>query len=378
MKDQVSFIKVVICVSIALALVVGFTFALISGIKSAWALVKYDGITIDEGGVNYLAAYYKTIYIRDMRIIGVNAADTEEFWQSKTPSGITYGEDFNKSFANYLRSVVAAASIYQSYSKYTKDDRKIVRQTSNDILRDCAEGSVDVFNEITEKYGFDYSDFQRTVGILYRAEHAIDAVYGKGGEGIKEKTELCEEYLEKYTHVSLLFVHLNNEMTEEELSAKQEIIDTLSMAIEAKNTKTDGAITEEMFENYLLNSDGDPAMFSSGYYFRRGAEKTKEFSESYPEILDASILMSVGDYKMVECSTGVCFIYKSDVKSGAYADESNPYFSDFYSSAASYHYAKLLSSTMSEVEFVGRYEKRNPSKIPIMNEFIIKGFGSAE
>ena len=194
---------------------------------------------------------------------------------------------------------------------------------------------------------------------------------------LKNYPDLCEEYLQRYTHVSLLFVKINDEMSESDRSAKQEIIDTLSAAIEAKNTGNGMPITDIMFENYLKNSDGDSAMHDRGYYFRRGSEKTAEFGTAFPEIVEASFEMAVGEYRMVECSVGVCFIYKSDVTAGAYTDESNIFFSDFYSDAYLYHYEKVLETLVDDVTFNARYNKLAPLSIPVVEDFVIREFKSA-
>lgn len=373
-KNKPGFITIFVCIFIALVMSVGGMFGMVSAIKGARALVKYDHVSLDEGTVNYFAAYYKSVYIRDMRITGVKAEDTAEFWQSEMPSGESYGENFNRSFREYLATLVAAANIYLNHSYYTPSDKIAVTKTVEEILKFKAEGSVDKFNEMAEKYNFDYDDFHNAAAILYKAEQASEVIYGNAGENLVNYPALCEEFLQNYSHVSLLFVKINDEMSEEERLQKQQIIDTLAAAIEAKNTGIGMQINSTMFENYLIDSDGDPAMHSRGYYFRHGSEKTAEFASEFPEIVDASIEMSVGEYRMVECSVGVCFIYKSEIVSGAYMDTDNIFFSDFYSDAALYHYKNTLRALSGEVKFNNRYDKLNPVDVPVIDEFVIREF----
>ena len=249
-----------------------------------------------------------------------------------------------------------------------------VTKTTEEILKFKANGSVDRFNEMAEKYHFDYDDFHNAAAILYKAKRASEVIYGADGKNLINFPSLCEEYLQNYSHVSLLFVKINDSMTDEEKAEKQQIIDTLSAAIEAKNTGNGSPITEEMFNTYLMDSDGDEAMHSRGYYFRRGAEKTAEFYTAFPEVIDASIDMKVGEYRKVECMVGVCFIYKTEPTSGAYADSSNVFFSDFYSDAAAHHYKNTLKALCGEVKFTGRYEKLSPTEIPVISDFIIREF----
>ena len=376
-KPKPSFFRVLICVFISFVLAAGGILGISQGIKNARAIVKYEHVSLDEGMVNYLASYYKSVYIRNMKITGVKAEDSDAFWQSKNPDGISYGEHFDKSFREYLSSVVAAANIYLTYSHYTAEDKIAVTKTTEEILKFKADGSVDKFNEMAEKYHYDYDDFHNAAALLYKATRASEIIYGAGGVNLKNYPDLCEEYLQRYTHVSLLFVKINDEMSESDRAAKQEIIDTLSAAIEAKNTGNGMPITDIMFENYLKNSDGDSTMHDRGYYFRRGSEKTAEFGTAFPEIVEASFEMAVGEYRMVECSVGVCFIYKSDVTAGAYTDESNIFFSDFYSDASLYHYEKVLEALVDDVTFNTRYNKLAPLSIPVVEDFVIREFKSA-
>ena len=377
-KQKVSFVRILICIFVSFVLAVGGMFGMVSAIRGARGLVKYDQVSLDEGMINYFSALYKQEYIRNMRMVGIEAEDTAEFWQSKMPGGESYGENFERSFREYLASLVAAASIYLNHSKYTVDDKLAVTKTTEEILKFKADGSVDHFNEMAEKYHFDYDDFHNAAAILYKAKRASEVIYGADGKNLANFPSLCEEYLQNYTHVSLLFVKINDSMTAEEKEEKQHIIDTLSAAIEAKNTGVGTPITEEMFNTYLADSDGDEAMHSRGYYFRRGAEKTAEFYNAFPEVVDASIDMKVGEYRMVECMVGVCFIYKTEPVSGAYSDSSNVFFSDFYQDAAAHHYKNTLKALSGEVKFTGRYDNLNPIDIPVISDFVIREFKSAD
>ena len=77
-------------------------------------------------------------------------------------------------------------------------------------------------------------------------------------------------------------------------------------------------------------------MYGVGYYFNPSAAATAEFTSVFPEIVEKSYEMGMGDYVMVECSIGVCFIYRYAVEMGSYSDTQNPFFSDFYLDAADY------------------------------------------
>ena len=393
MKNR--FIVILTSVFLALVLGVGGILLIVIGVRNARAVVKYESITVDEGMVRYLAAYHKMNYIVSLRYAGIDASDTDAFWQSVSPEGKTYSEHFEQSFKTYLASLVAGANIFHENSRYTTSDKRIVSDTAQEILHYHAGGSVDKFNEESAKYGFDWSDFENCAALLYKASRAKEITYGKGGENLVNFPDQCLSYLAEYTHVSLLFIRTEEIMqrdengnlvynddgsvmmrplTDEERSSRMQMIDELNAAIEAKNTGNDYQINETMFENYLLRSDGDPEMHAKGYYFHKSAAATSEFASVFGEIVDKSYEMAIGDYEMVECSIGVCFIYRYDVQPDAYTDAQNPFFSDFYSDAADCLYSQIIEQYIPEVTFKDAYKKIDVAAIPKINEFYIRQF----
>ena len=170
MKNR--FLTTIICILIAIVLIIGGCLGLVSAIKSARAVVKCGDIMVDDETLICLASYYKGEYIDKLCAAGIEASDTEEFWQSKADNGKSWGEIFVISFKEYMTNLVAAANIYISYSTYTAEDKLSVAMTCDDILKDAAEGSVKIFNEEHEEHGFDYTDFQNTAALIYKARAA--------------------------------------------------------------------------------------------------------------------------------------------------------------------------------------------------------------
>ena len=113
MKNR--FLLVVVRVLIAIVLGLGGIYLLALGIRSARALVVSHSITVDLGTVNYLSAYFKMIYIEELNADGVEAEDTEEFWNSLAPDGRSYGEHFEEDFRLYLAALLSNADIYSTY-----------------------------------------------------------------------------------------------------------------------------------------------------------------------------------------------------------------------------------------------------------------------
>ena len=222
MKNR--FLTIFICIFIAVVLVAGGCFGLAVGLNNARAVVVCGGVTADEGTLNYLASYYKMLYIRSLKTAGIDASDTESFWNSKSEEGVAWSEHFRESYRDYVASLIAAANIYVTQSGYTAEDKIRVGETCDEILKYKAKGSVDVFNDTAEPYGFDFKDFQNAAAILYKAGRAREIIYGSNGENMSNFPELCEEYLKEYSHVSLLFVKTSGDLTEDKLKEKQEKI----------------------------------------------------------------------------------------------------------------------------------------------------------
>jgi hypothetical protein len=164
------------------------------------------------------------------------------------------------------------------------------------------------------------------------------------------------------------------ELTEDEKHEKAEIIDTITAAIDAKNSGGDKQITPEMFEIYLEKSDGDPEMYEKGYYFHQNAEMTAEFAEEFPEIVERALDMEKYEYEKVDCSIGVCFIYKYDITKDAYDDADNVFFSDFYSDAADYVYASLLEVMKPDAVFEDSFGEIDLLAIPYLEEFYVRSW----
>ena len=394
-KSNNRFLIIFVCAFVALVTIVGGTIGAVVAINNSKAIVKCDGVALEEGEVMYLASYYKMLYIRALRTAGISAKDTEEFWNSKNEDGVSYGESYLLGFKDYVKRLVAACNVFLDYSSYTKADSKRVKNVAEEILEAKASGSVSEFNEKCEKYGFNYNDFCDAIALLYKADRSETVIYGENGVNLTNFPDECAKYLDTYSHVSLLFVRteetfaLDGEgnriydengnavmraLTEEERLEKQRIIDTLTSAIEAKKNGGDMQITPEMFELYLEKSDGDSKMFDKGYYFRENAEKTAEFATMFPEVVERALDMELYEYDKVDCSIGVCFIYKYDVTEGAYSSSENVFFSDFYSDAANYLYSDVLETLKSDVYFSDKFDEIDLLGIPYLEEFYVRSW----
>lgn len=391
MKNRV--LIVFVSVFLAIVLSVGGVLGISVALKNARAVVRYENVTADEGAVRYLASYYKMLYLRSLNSAGISAFDGEEFWNSISEEGKSYGEHFEEGFREYLASLIAANNIFLSYSKYTPEDKYRVAATVEEILKYKANNSVSDFNSMAEPYGFDHDDFSNAAALLYKAERAKEILYGINGENLKSFPEECAKYYETYSHVSLIFIRTEQvfeydeegklvydeegnvrlrDLTEDERAERQGIIDTLTCAIEAKKNGENMQITPTMFENFLAKSDSDKTMNDVGYYFHGNANATREFAEAFPEVVEASLAMDKYEYRRVDCSIGVCFIYKYDLADKAYSDSDNVFFSDFYSDASDYLYGDIIETLSDYVAFSDSYGEIDLLSIPVIKDFYIR------
>lgn len=379
---------VLILLAAAIFLAVGFgaSIGIIDAIDNSRALIRLEGVKLRDGEVRYLASIYKATYIGALRTAGVSGAkDTDVFWSTEAADGKTYGEKLQTGFSEYLRGMVAASRIYYQYSNYNAADRATVDGAVRDRLDHTAGGSVERFNEMSEKYGFSYDDFASAAAFIYRAERAKTVIYGEGGTSLAAMPEECAEYLAEYTRVKVMFVRhydrLNDKgetvsLTDEEIAAKAEKIDSIREYIENANADRDNAMSPDAFNTFLRDttfSDSDEAFFDTGYYLHPSAEQTGYFAEAFPKVYEAAMQLSVGRFAEAEWESGTAFIYRLDVAEGAYRNTDNVMFSDFYSDLSGLLYPEMLSEVGKSAEFTELFDGVSVVDIP-SNTVIVATF----
>ena len=141
-------------------------------IRKLRSVVYYEDIILDKGSVTYLAAYYKLIYVEQLKSEGIAADDNSEFWNSTREDGQSYGDHFKASFEDYIRTMTAYAWIYSKQLGYTAENKLMVHQRADEILNQNHSGTRRGFNEKSREIGFDYNDFRNAAAFLYKAQSA--------------------------------------------------------------------------------------------------------------------------------------------------------------------------------------------------------------
>lgn len=372
-----------VCIFLAIVLIITSIFGIIALVKRNKAVARYGSNMIDEGTAAYFASIYKYEFLSGLINSGIDAYDTEWFWESKSDGGVSYGELIKSSFKEYISGILVANALFDKYSKLEKADKEIIKEMKERAIQNY--GSEENFNKEAEKYGFTYEDYESAVELIYKATRAQTIIFGQNGEKLASFPAECTDYYnDNYSRVSLLFLRdeeilekdengryvlrpITDAEKEERLGYAKELRD----AIKNREDGLDGKrITPEMFETYYKKSDSDMDMYRN-YYLAKNGEATVELATQFPEAVDKAIGMKVGEYAEVECSIGTCFIYKEALAEKAYTDKENPFFSDFYGDAVYSVYSEMLATYAPDVEFTDKFSEIDVVSAPKNYQFII-------
>ncbi len=375
-------LTIIVCIFLSIVIAFGAGFGIYFAIEEANTAVRLDSVRMDEGMVRVFSSYFKDRHISDLVLSGYHTArDTEEFWQSLHENGKTQGELYEASLKSYLSGILASANLYLSRNRLTDGDEKYIKNKTEAFI--SYYGGKDKFNEKAEEFGFNYDDFLRAMELSYTANLAFYSIYGTEGEALSGDEFLlrCEKYLESYSRVKMIFI-ARGEIFDDEIKDWRDLNAEEALQRENKinvfkDAVSDGSMIEETFDIYLTEEnslhDGDGEICRKGYYFKRGTTQTESFG--YQEIVTAALDMKIGEVRAVDCGTeergGVAFLYKCDVISGAYRDDENPFFSDFYQNAAYEFYLEDIDLLSEEAEFRDLYYEIDPIAIPKNKELFV-------
>ncbi len=377
-----------VCIFLSLVLVLGIVLGTVTIITEMNTTVKLGRVSIDGGVTRVFSSYYKYLHLSALRRAGYpEATDTKVFWRSvREEDGKTQGEVYLSSLENYISGILAGCDLVRSSGGLSDADKKKIDSKLDTFI--SYYGSKEQFNETAAEFGFDYEDFKAAMELSYTSTLAFTRMYGYEGINLKSGTvdsiAGCESYFEKYSRVKLLFLcdetitergedgeYTERDLTDGEKEEREKWAESLREAIRCKNEGLDGAISEDMFDIYLEKSDGDPDMYKSGYYFNENAEQTAKFAIDFPEVVEKSMSMKIGEYAEVDTKIGKCFIYKCTLSARAYENSDDPFFSDFYPDAASYLYTEAIKILSAAAEFKEKYRELDLLSVPMNNNLFV-------
>ena len=385
-----------VCAFVSLAIIFGGVLGIIMGVKNARAAVRYNGLTMEPEVASFFASYYKSYYMSLLASSGnENVSDTLYFWNSESEEGATYGELLSKNTDLYIKQIMVAVYLFDSYNTLTDAEKETINSVVNDILIYKANGSIEAFNSATERYGFSYDSFIDAATMMYKSVAVKSALYGHDGSNIAVLPELCEEYLKEYSHVKMLFIRTEDEflldeegnrvsgeegdvmrpLTEKEREEREAAIADIREYIAAAENGGDIQMSPELFDSYLKKYDNaDNLRHTSGYYLHSSSKYTSGFASAISvNVVKAALAAEVNSYTEVEWEHGVCFIYKYEPATSAYASSAiDIYFEDFYANASDHFFKKTLDELVPEVEFTEKYLAIDPIYIPYNSIFVPK------
>ena len=369
-KLLVIFVSAFVACAIIFAAVLG----IVTATRRAGAAVSFSGITMDEKVASYFASYYKYIYVAELRGQGIDAYDHPEFWRETDENNIAYGTRLISGTMNFISDIVVANYYFERYATLSADEKKQLDGYSETILSRFNE---DRLADVLDSCGIDKKTVRRAVEMHYKATRAKVEIYGTGGANLMGYPDECDRYLEEYSRVKLLFIRSEDtfvldesgnkimengeyemrDLTEEELADRAELIAKIDSEILGYENGADIQITEDLFESYIkIHGEGERDKTESGYYFSSASAYTVGFvSDVSADVVKAALEMEIGEYRKVDVGFATCYLYRCPVKEGAYVDTSEEgFFADFYSDAADFLFAQMVSLMREETIFSGK------------------------
>ena len=393
----------------AVAILLGIILGVFSCIASRGAVVEYGGARIDKKAAAYLVSRYKNTY---MQGLGISAEDTEEFWQKKTPEGISYGEDFEKSAENFLRAVAVGAYIFDTHASLNSSTEKAIEDSAKNALELYYENThhtsdyEELFKADAALYGYDLASFIEGEKLLYKYEMSRAALFGADGSGVGVFSGECAEYLDlAYTHVEIAFIrtqttfevdsktgkrvknadgsYKKRTLTDEEKQERAGVSAEIMALIDAYNAGgTQTGISPSVINSAATRYKTDQAedRIEKGYYISKSSDYYKSVSDWSAELkgaFDVALTLTLDSsgnayaYKELTLSNGntdervYCLMYKSRAASGAYQDtDLLEFFSDFYADASVYAHAKYVEGLVGKVTVKDAFYEMNVALIP--------------
>jgi hypothetical protein len=352
-------------------LLVGIILGTIAIVRNARSLMVYKGVYLEKGVANYLSASYKYDFMSALLKSGVECYDSEDFWQSDAGDGRTYADILIENTEKYIKSVMVGSYLFDKNTNLTKSDKNAIEKAIDEVLDYRADGSKDRFNEIGESMGFDFDDFKEAAELLYKSQMAETVIFGYEGSSLSsgDFTSECEDYfVNNYARVRIIIIRTDGELvidpdTGKEVLAKYDDAqkaEALEKIADIRAKIADGRMDEEAFiwhiqNEYPTNSVND----TEGYYFSSTSAYSINFADQgAPEVVKLALSGKVGEFYECELDIGTCFIYKTELQSGAYSRYTiSHFFEDFYKNAAPYIYEKSVDVYISDVTVKDKYDR---------------------
>ena len=145
-RGLIVFIAIFLCAVI----IFGIVFGVIAAVRHKNAVVIYQGITMDKEGASFFASYYKTQYMNALISTGVEAADSEWFWNSEYEKGKTYGDALIDRFE---RDALNISGVKYIFVKIGLNDilHQFSKSMGNSVPHYSAKAIINGYKELVER-----------------------------------------------------------------------------------------------------------------------------------------------------------------------------------------------------------------------------------
>lgn len=406
---------IIISIILAAALILGIVLGIVTLVRNASYVMKLERVGVDKGVAAFLISMYKHDYLQNLVANGVDASDSDSFWEKARVTG-NEGDLFNYEATEYLKAVIAANVLFDEYAKLSKDDEYKIEFAVQEVLNYQAAGSKKTFNELTKEMGFDYKDFKKGTEMLYKLRVVYTTVFGESGSKMQTSfANYCEEfYNNNYIRAKILVIRTedtyefdNGEMikgddgkyktrplTPEEKAKRAEYIARLDECVENLKVNPNNTIAMNDFNNLLAliadeYNENVTSGVKNGYYLAANSEYTSKLG--LDEIVKDAFDLDIGEIAVHTHEAGVakstteessigfsykCYVYRMEKENKAYKDSSlEHFFYDFNSLASVSLYGEMIDEYSKDVELRDKWDAINPIAIPRNYDFRVKSFG---
>ena len=376
-------IIIVTAVFVGVVLLFGIVIGTVVAVRNSRAVMIYNGSIIDRGVANYLAMVAKYDFISGLATEGIKCADTEAFWSSLSPSGVSYGALLEKEVEMYLKSVLIGSYLFDKNSSLTKSDREILDGALEFALVNFASDK-NALNEEAAKRGFDYSDMKRGAEMIYKYKKAKVAIFGEGDDVLKSGSfdNILDEFYSSYSYAKLLFIRTEDTYATNADTGKKELRDlsdeekaeVLADITLLKQYIADEFMSESIMDNRITGKyASDDMNLTSGYYFADTSMHTESLNDAYPEVVAKVKEMKAKTFATVDTKWGVCIIYKDVLPTRGYVYPSNDmFFADFYSDAKDYIYLREIIKYSDSVKVNDTFYEIDPASVSYSYKLIAR------
>ena len=325
------------------------------------SVMTYGSHSINENEFSYYLATYKGKYAQTY----ADFKNTPEYFSSVvTDDGQTVEDVLYSAVVHNVEMTLVCEQMFDDYGlSLSRSVEDTINSYIDDFVDEYADGSRNKFNAALGAYGVNINMLKKIYLRDEKVSALYDALYGTNGIiGITDEDR--QNYLDE-NYVRVRHIYVNNkymyatdedgvqeytddglrkkrELTEEELAAKQALIDAIDESL------AEGADFDEVYDAF-----SEDKYYKNGYYI-------SENMDFIADVTDSAMSLEVGEYKKIETDYGTHYIMRLEMDEKPWENEDNSDFFDGYDTTVGQAlFADMAEEKISEVvlneEVLGEY-----------------------